>query len=198
MRTQARRMGRALPPHAAFEILDANSDGDDLLLGGTRIPMLRQQESPHVRVAPTSAGRLCEAAGIGHQRPAGAFATPPTQYGEADKGDVYQHMMAQILAERGWLRAPPKWYPAGATHLQGLCARRRLSLADCWPSATKASAGRGLPLTARLERQLHPLNLIGMNRSATPHRERHDAAQGLGVGTDVCPSKSFTSPRQDW
>jgi cobalamin-dependent methionine synthase I len=40
--------------HAAFEILDANSDGDDLLLGAPASPCCASR-SPHVRVAPTSA-----------------------------------------------------------------------------------------------------------------------------------------------
>ena len=30
--------------HAVFDIFEANSDGDDLIIGGKRIPMLRQQK----------------------------------------------------------------------------------------------------------------------------------------------------------
>lgn len=87
--------------HAAFEILDANSDGDDLLLGGTRIPMLRQQKPSREGSPNLCLADFVRPLASGIKDRAGAFATTTDPSMEkADKGDVYQHMMAQILAER--------------------------------------------------------------------------------------------------
>lgn len=87
--------------HAAFEILDANSDGDDLILGGVRIPMLRQQ-FPSVE----GHANLCLAdfvrplsSGITDKTGAFATSTDPSME-KLDKDDVYEHMMSEILAER--------------------------------------------------------------------------------------------------
>lgn len=87
--------------HAVFGLFEANSDGDDLLLGGVRIPMLRQQH-------PASAGapNLCLAdfvrplsSGIADR--AGAFATTVDTAMEHDfLGDDYARMLSQTLADR--------------------------------------------------------------------------------------------------
>ncbi len=87
--------------HAVFEILDANSDGDDLLLNGIRIPMLRQQ-----KLVADGLPNLCLADFI---RPlsscikdkAGVFAT--TVDAEMQKRyikDDYKRMMSQVLSDR--------------------------------------------------------------------------------------------------
>lgn len=86
--------------HGIFAILPANSDGDDLILGGKRIPMLRQQK--------VAAGQpsLCLAdfvrpLSLGIQDEAGVFAT--TVDVDVDgmfKEDPYQRMLAQVLCDR--------------------------------------------------------------------------------------------------
>lgn len=87
--------------HGVFELMEANSDGDDLLLGGVRIPMLRQQKpvregSPNLCLAdfvrPLSGGiKDC----------AGAFATTIDAAMETEnRDDVYLRMMSQVLADR--------------------------------------------------------------------------------------------------
>lgn len=87
--------------HAVFELMAANSDGDDLLLGGTRIPMLRQQK-PAAEGAPN----LCLADFVrplasGVEDRAGAFATTVDAAMEtAHADDVYLRMMSQVLADR--------------------------------------------------------------------------------------------------
>lgn len=87
--------------HALFGIFDANSDGDDLLLGDVRIPMLRQQH-------PTEVGgpNLCLAdfvrplaSGIADR--VGAFCT--TVDGEvtsAYKHDEYGALLSQVVSDR--------------------------------------------------------------------------------------------------
>lgn len=87
--------------HAVFGLFDANSDGDDLLLGDVRIPMLRQQH-------PASAGNpnLCLAdfvrplsSGVADR--AGAFAATVDAVMEHDyRTDDFGRMLAQTLADR--------------------------------------------------------------------------------------------------
>lgn len=87
--------------HAVLGVFPANSDGDDLLLGGTRIPMLRQQH-------PTREGEpnLCLADFVrplssGIADTAGAFATTVDAAMEHDfDSDDYKRMLSQTLADR--------------------------------------------------------------------------------------------------
>lgn len=86
---------------AVFDIMEANSDGDDLVMGGMRIPMLRQQR-PSAEGQPT----LCLADFVrplssGQPDRVGAFATtvePSMEHEGHD--DVYQRMLTQVLADR--------------------------------------------------------------------------------------------------
>lgn len=87
--------------HGIFELLDANSDGDDLLLGSMRIPMLRQQ-----RPAVAGAPNLCmadfvrpQASGIKDR--AGVFATTvDASLEHINRDDIFMRMMSQVLADR--------------------------------------------------------------------------------------------------
>ncbi|MCR5076553.1 MAG: 5-methyltetrahydrofolate--homocysteine methyltransferase [Prevotella sp.] len=87
--------------HAVFALCDANSDGDDLLVGDCRIPMLRQQEP----AAPGSPN-LCLAdfirpAETGIKDMVGIFATTVDAALTADnEQDPYQRMLSQTLADR--------------------------------------------------------------------------------------------------
>lgn len=93
---------------AVFEIMDANSDGDDIIVNGVRLPMLRQQ---HPASMPQQghdhqAVSLCLAdfirpASSGIRDRLGAFAT--TVDAELTLGynnDVYGKMLSQTLADR--------------------------------------------------------------------------------------------------
>lgn len=87
--------------HAVFGLYNANSDGDDLLLGDVRIPMLRQQR-------PTADGKpdLCLADFVrplssGIQDKVGAFATTVDADLQREyRDDTYQRMLSQVLADR--------------------------------------------------------------------------------------------------
>ena len=87
--------------HAVFELFDANSDGDDLLLGDMRLPLLRQQKAKN-----TGAPNLCLADFVrplssGIKDKVGAFATTVDAGIEYDyKNDDYKQMMAKVLGER--------------------------------------------------------------------------------------------------
>lgn len=105
MRNEADQMldvfERKYMTHAVFGLFDANSDGDDIIIGDTRLPMLRQQH-------PTREGEpnLCladfvrpAASGI-HDR-MGAFATTVDIAMERDfVGDDFSRMLSQTLADR--------------------------------------------------------------------------------------------------
>lgn len=87
--------------YALFDILDANSDGDDLMLGGVRIPMLRQQHSTD-----SSQPNLCLADFVrplssGIKDRAGVFATTVDAGMETDyKDDTFKRILSQTLADR--------------------------------------------------------------------------------------------------
>lgn len=87
--------------HAVVEIVDANSDGDDIIAADTRIPFLRQQK-------PTTEGmpNLCLADFIrplssGITDKLGIFAaTVDAPAVSRNSSDCYQTMLAQTLADR--------------------------------------------------------------------------------------------------
>ena len=87
--------------HTVFGLFDANSDGDDILIGGIRLPMLRQQH-------PTRPGEpnLCLAdyvrpAASGIKDRLGAFAATVDSAMEHDfLGDDFKRMLSQTLADR--------------------------------------------------------------------------------------------------
>jgi len=94
------RLDERYSTHALFSILDANGDGDDIIIGSTRLPMLRQQ---HLRegepclcladfVMPRESGRTDKV---------GVFATTVDIGMETDyDGDAYEKMLVQLLADR--------------------------------------------------------------------------------------------------
>ena len=84
--------------HALFQLFEANSDGDDIVVGELRIPLLRQQQP--------EAESLCLADFIrplssGKTDRIGVFATSVDMGLETDfDHDTFQKMMAQLLADR--------------------------------------------------------------------------------------------------
>lgn len=95
------RMSAHYKTHAAFGLYDANADGDDILVCGQRIPMLRQQH-------PESADKPCLCL-ADYVRPLsqgipdkiGVFAATVDKSMECDyRGDDYLRMLAQTLADR--------------------------------------------------------------------------------------------------
>ena len=81
--------------HSVTLTLPANSDGDDIIIGGSRLPMLRQQSSDCLSLAdyvkPLSMG----------EDNIGAFAvTMDADMKELSSDDPYTRMLAQVLADR--------------------------------------------------------------------------------------------------
>lgn len=85
---------------AVFALCEANSEGDDIIINGTRVPMLRQQKvipgKPNLCLAdfirPTSSG-IKDTIGL--------FATSvDAAFTSNNEGDPYQRMLSQTLADR--------------------------------------------------------------------------------------------------
>ena len=85
---------------AVFALCEANSEGDDIIINGTRVPMLRQQ-----KVIPGKPN-LCLAdfirpASTGIKDAIGLFATSvDAAFTSNNEEDPYQRMLSQTLADR--------------------------------------------------------------------------------------------------
>lgn len=116
--------------HALFGIFVANSDGDDLLLGGVRIPMLRQQK-------PSRKGQPClcladfvRPLASGKKDEVGVFATTVDGALEYDfsGSDPYRKMMAQTVADRLAEATAEKMHQEVRTRYWGYAPDEHLSM----------------------------------------------------------------------
>ena len=115
--------------YAVFELFDANSDGEDIVLAnGKRIPCLRQQQGnpPYLCLAdfimPLSRG---ESGKIG------LFATTVDMGLETDfDNDVYLKMMVQLLADRLAEAAAERLHEQVRKEFWGYAKDENLSIAD--------------------------------------------------------------------
>lgn len=87
--------------HALFALGDANSDGDDIIFDGVRIPMLRQQKYADDNTPNMCLADFLRPASQGIADRAGIFCTTVDIALEKDfEGDEYMRMMIQLLADR--------------------------------------------------------------------------------------------------
>ena len=87
--------------HAVVGIYDAVSDGDDLLLGEVRMPMLRQQSPDPVEGACLCLADFVRPASYGKTDRLGVFAaTVDVEMEKRYADDPYMRMLAQTLADR--------------------------------------------------------------------------------------------------
>ena len=87
--------------HAVFDIFEANSDGDDLIIGGKRIPMLRQQKPKQPGYPNLCLADFVRPISSGIKDEAGVFATSvDNELQKAYLNDDYLRMMSQVLADR--------------------------------------------------------------------------------------------------
>ena len=132
LRTEARAMLSEIRDlyrtHAVFGLFDANSDGDDIIIGDTRVPMLRQQKE---RAGSPS---LCLADFIrplsqGIKDTIGVFAATIDHAIEKDfTQDPYKKMMAQTLADRLAEATAEKMHEAVRRQYWGYARDERLSI----------------------------------------------------------------------
>ena len=120
--------------HALFLLLDAHSDGDDILVtGNKRIPMLRQQEvgSGYRSLADFIAPAAHQDAASLLTSKIGLFATSVDMGLETDfAADAYQKMMAQLLADRLAEAAAEYLHEQVRKHIWGYAPDEKLSIAD--------------------------------------------------------------------
>lgn len=87
--------------HAVFELVDANSDGDDIVTAKVRLPMLRQQKATSPGQPNYCLADFLRPASQGIPDKLGVFATTvdyDLTCGYDD--DVYGRMLSQVLADR--------------------------------------------------------------------------------------------------
>ena len=117
--------------YAVFELFDANSDGDDLLLGNVRIPMLRQQKVSRQRRPSLCLADFVRPLSSGVKDKVGAFATTvdaDMEHGYRD--DVYRHMLVQVLAERLAESTAERMHTDVRKHYWGYAAGENLPITD--------------------------------------------------------------------
>ena len=109
--------------HAVFELFDARGEGDDIVVDGFVLPMLRQQKGSPC---------LCLADFVSpEQDKVGVFATSADIGLETDfDADPYQKMMAQLLADRLAEAAAERMHEEVRKHYWGYAADEQLSMQD--------------------------------------------------------------------
>lgn len=86
---------------AVFRLMDANADGDDLILEGKRFPLLRQQTHAHATDPYLCLSDFVRPLSQGIPDTVGAFATTTEDILEKQfEHDPYKHLLAQTLNER--------------------------------------------------------------------------------------------------
>ena len=119
--------------HALFLLLDAYSDGDDIIVSDDRrIPMLRQQEvgSGYRSLADFIAPKDTSSSPLLTSK-IGLFATSVDMGLETDfSADAYQKMMAQLLADRLAEAAAEYLHEQVRKHLWGYAPDEQLSIPE--------------------------------------------------------------------
>lgn len=115
---------------AVFALCDANSEGDDIIINGTRVPMLRQQ-----KVIPGKPN-LCLAdfirpASSGIKDTIGLFATSvDAAFTSNNEGDPYQRMLSQTLADRLAEATAEKFHEDVRKKYWGYATNEQLTIKD--------------------------------------------------------------------
>lgn len=116
--------------HALFGIFTANSDGDDILVDGVRIPMLRQQHAAGANQTSLCLADFVRPLSKGVPDEVGVFATTVDAALEKDfaTADPYRKMMAQTLADRLAEAAAEKMHQEVRTSYWGYAPDERLTI----------------------------------------------------------------------
>lgn len=115
---------------AVFALCEANSEGDDIIINGTRVPMLRQQ-----KVIPGKPN-LCLAdfirpASSGIKDAIGLFATSvDAAFTSNNAEDPYQRMLSQTLADRLAEATAEKFHEDVRKKYWGYAADEQLTIKD--------------------------------------------------------------------
>lgn len=123
-------LGGRYSAHALFGIFPANSDGDDILVDGVRIPMLRQQNASGGQKSNLCLADFVRPLSMGVPDEVGVFATTVDAALEKDfaTADPYRKMMAQTLADRLAEAAAEKMHQEVRTNYWGYAPEERLTI----------------------------------------------------------------------
>ncbi len=166
--------------HALFELSDARSEGDDIIVGGVRIPCLRQQEQ--------GSDFLCLADFVGQQDKIGIFATTVDAGLETDfDGDPYEKMMMQLLADRLAEAAAERLHEQVRKSYWGYAPDEQLTIAEMlserWQGIRPAVGYPSLPDTSLnfLLDQVLNLSQIGLRLTVSGAMKPHASVSGLMI-----------------
>lgn len=179
-------MSRHYHTHALFALCDANADGDDLIIGGMRFPMLRQQ-------APQSGGQpcLCLADFVrplshGVADKVGVFAATVDKSMECDfKADAYKRMLAQTIADRLAEATVEKLHEEVRRRIWGYAPDERLTMdelhAEAFQGIRPAVGYPSMPDTSAnfLIDRLIGLSSIGIRLTESGAMMPHASVSGL-------------------
>lgn len=165
--------------HAVFRLLDAHSDGDDIVAGDTRIPMLRQQQA--------DSKYLCLADFISPTNDTvGLFATTVDAGMETDfDADPYEKMMMQLLADRLAEATAERLHEEVRKHYWGYAPDEQLSMADMqqekFQGIRPAVGYPSLPDTSLnfVLNQLIDMQQIGIRLTESGAMKPHASVSGL-------------------
>lgn len=166
--------------HALFELYDAYSDEDDIVVRDTRIPCLRQQQQ--------GSEFLCLSDFVGKQDRIGVFATTVDHGMETDfDADPYEKMMMQLLADRLAEATAERMHEAVRKEYWGYAADEQLTipemLSERWQGIRPAVGYPSLPDTSLnfvLDR-LIDMGQIGIRLTTSGAMRPHASVSGLMI-----------------
>jgi cobalamin-dependent methionine synthase I len=164
--------------HAVFELYDAYSDEDDIVVRDTRIPCLRQQQQ--------DSEFLCLSDFVGKQDKIGVFATTVDHGLETDFGaDPYEKMMMQLIADRLAEATAELLHEQVRKHFWGYASTEQLTiqdmLAERWQGIRPAVGYPSLPDTSMnfVLDQLLDMRQIGIRLTVSGAMKPHASVSGL-------------------
>lgn len=178
--------------HAVFQLFDAYSDGDDIVVssgemkdeGEKRIPCLRQQQqgSDYLCLADFIAPAGCSA----YANKIGVFATTVDPGMETDfDGDPYEKMMMQLLADRLAEATAERLHETVRKTYWGYAPDEQLTIAEMlseqWQGIRPAVGYPSLPDTSLnfVIDQLTDIRQIGIRLTSSGAMKPHASVSGL-------------------
>lgn len=174
--------------HAVFRLMDANSDGDDLLIEGHRLPLLRQQRGDCDGEPCLCLADFVRPVTSSKKDRIGVFcATMDHEAVEAYAEDIYLRMMAQTLCDRLAEAASERMHEEVRRHYWGYAPHERLGINDIlagnYQGIRPAIGYPSLPDTSLnfLLQELLDMEEIGVRLSDSGMMIPHASVSGLMI-----------------
>lgn len=173
---------------AVFRLMEANSDGDDLVLEGIRLPLLRQQHPSHEGAPCLCLADFVRPLSSGKKDKVGLFcATMGNSVMEIREGDDYKKMMAQTLSDRLAEAAAERMHEEVRHHYWGYAPAERLTMEEIhaghYQGIRPAVGYPSLPDTSVnfILQELLNINEIGVRLSESGMMVPHASVSGLMI-----------------